>query len=341
MYRIKTGRFNYRMPETIEELRLGRALRLREAVAHNSSHTANDRGTVADNKAVADNRGEVATDRTDSETVAIDRADSTDYNAAANKSSNRITVESAYHKAAADNRTDSADSAAVEEKKEEQKREQEAEQAEQSRNRKIAAALLGCSVERLDGTDPAEVKLLVEQYALPLLQSALCFDQRYRSVDRFEACGVEWLLPDEGSDVSGGAVPLCNIDAITFCEASDLATYDPLGCGGLIAAKLCRSAGATDAVLDPMQVPVSAVQAVVARLRGAHSYMATEFAHCYADRSEGDSGGGETKWCDFLRLCSDLRPSEVVVAEKMNCYDFMALANVKTACRKKRTTQAI
>lgn len=165
--------------------------------------------------------------------------------------------------------------------------------------------------------------------------------------------GERWRFPEAGCDTEGERMPLCEISAIEFCEATDLYNVDARRYARLIAAILCRpenevynEARAKTRAARTEGFPEHMIDAVLDELELAHEYFASVYPYCYAPKKGEEiqesangnvsgtefgvpSGPAPAAWNDLLLVTANYLPNEIKTLERMNCYEFMRIANSK------------
>ena len=154
--------------------------------------------------------------------------------------------------------------------------------------------------------------------------------------------GKRFWFPRPENDMNGRPRALGRTTALEFCEATDLCMAGMKTYGPLIVAVLCRPAGeqyreraALRRAAEMRTLPAEVIGKVSGMLAEAHAYMKEQFPACYAGggsklrslEPKEPERGRQMAWGEFLLAVAGYKPTEVKAAERMNCYDFMRLAD--------------
>lgn len=152
--------------------------------------------------------------------------------------------------------------------------------------------------------------------------------------------GVEERLsfPEEIRGFEGETIPMANLSAEEFCEATDLYLEDKWSYAPLIAAVLCRpeeerydERKTLERAERLRRMPMGIVLRLYATLEKTHRRMKEKYPLCYAsplsDGRNGNGGREATRWNDLMMWAGHHLPGETQRVKRMNAYDFMALVH--------------
>lgn len=202
-----------------------------------------------------------------------------------------------------------------------------------------------CGVEReiVDNTDPQDIDDLVNDLLADIIIGALSNNTK-SELKSGEICfhnGMELKMPENEPDLAGENMPLRNISALQFCEASDLFILDRNFYAATIVAILTvpqkqiysdqRVKFVAEKIAD---IPLDTTKYILNELRKTHKYFKKICPYCYRNESVGTKKNYATEgvnltWNDLLLFTANYIPSEIKHIEKMNCYEFMRIANSK------------
>lgn len=188
--------------------------------------------------------------------------------------------------------------------------------------REILISLTGAPQVEVESVDQESIQILLSEYIMPLAEQVR--PQRDKK-NEFEAGWIKFRFPLWGKDINNHNIPLYNISAGEFCEASDLLYNDTQKYTPVIVAILCKD---KNTLFDELRInsraditkrfPQSIRNRVIAELKLTHRYMREAFPYCYSRK---------ITWCDLLYYTASHLPSEIEVLKNNNCYDFMKIAN--------------
>lgn len=153
-------------------------------------------------------------------------------------------------------------------------------------------------------------------------------------------------------DADRWTIPLNNLSAAGFCEATDLYNTDRERYKGRITAILNRpnSGGKLGKAAPNKHSSGSFTHKALRELERAHRYFQLRYPHCYgcsngkekAESGERDGGTVRSKnprnsshrepsttWNDLLLFTACYLPSEIRILEHIDCHRFMRIANSK------------
>lgn len=153
-------------------------------------------------------------------------------------------------------------------------------------------------------------------------------------------------------DADRWTIPLHNLSATGFCEASDLYNTDRERYKNRIAAILNRpnSGGKPEKAAPNKHFSGSFTYKALRELGRAHQYFQLRYPHCYGcSNGKEKAGSGErdegtvrnenprnslhrepsTTWNDLLLFTACYLPSEIRILEHIDCHRFMRIANSK------------
>ena len=156
--------------------------------------------------------------------------------------------------------------------------------------------------------------------------------------DGFAEVGERLSFPEEIRGFEGETIPMADLSAEEFCEATDLYLDDKWSYAPLIAAVLCRPEGeryeekkALGRAERLRRMPMGIVLRLYATLEKTHRRMKEKYPLCYAsplsDGRHGDTGREATRWSDLMMWAGHHIPGETQRVKRMNAYDFMALVH--------------
>lgn len=150
--------------------------------------------------------------------------------------------------------------------------------------------------------------------------------------------GDEWLhFPRYGRDYENEIVPLDNVSAAQWCEATDLYLEDKWKYAPVIAAVLCK--GEENDYAEKLvrnraegmkSLDMEKIFSLFVALNDAHKRMMELCPDCYAPKNVSNEIARNTtffSWNELLLWTGHFRADEIDRVRLMNCYDFMALVN--------------
>lgn len=149
--------------------------------------------------------------------------------------------------------------------------------------------------------------------------------------------GKTLRYPRTGTGFGGEAVYFENVSAAELCEATDLYLAGKWEYAPLIVAVLCRRSGEkfdeTAAVKRARQMkklPMRVVRRLYELLMLAHAQLRIVYPACYERTPSSWTGGGcsgpSPRWSELLKWMARYAPSEIGTAGRMNCRDFLGIA---------------
>ena len=156
---------------------------------------------------------------------------------------------------------------------------------------------------------------------------------------KFLANDERLCFPEYEVDYDENIVPLCNLSAVQWCEATDLYLADKWKFAPVIAALLCSGDEKVydeDRVkrrVEPLkQLDMECVLALLGALNDAHRKMKELYPACYVGKSGLSAASKNTEkssWNELLLWTGHFRADEIERLRLLNCYDFMALVNAR------------
>lgn len=151
-------------------------------------------------------------------------------------------------------------------------------------------------------------------------------------------CGDESLhLPKSERTFEGASLPLCDVSAVQWCEATDLYLVDKWEYAPLIAAVLCKGdeSGYIERIVKGRaelmrDLYMDIIAALFVALNETHRKMTDLYPECYTKKSNTSCPSENTSdfsWNELLLWAGHFKADEIERVRSMNCYDFMALVN--------------
>ncbi len=189
---------------------------------------------------------------------------------------------------------------------------------------KLLTLLTGVEQKTVQNIDSESLNIFWNEYIHPLSKQI----DPQKTIKTFIWNGIQINFPSWGIDLNGNNIPLTNISAKQFCEASDLLILNENRYKYLICAILCFPQNDTFdeqriiKIADEFKdMPKHIISRIIAELKLALRYMKTFYINAYPQ---------SMSWSDLLFISANYLPSEIDTIGRMNCYEFIKLAECRT-----------